>query len=68
MTPEQLAARLARVSVHEREIKMCLSKYAYKSREEGQLAATYRKGRLNAPSSLRLYICPYCEMWHLTKI
>jgi hypothetical protein len=67
-TPEQLAARLAKVAEREREIKMCLSKRAYASREDAQTAIAYQRGRLNAPSILRLYECPYCEMWHMTRL
>lgn len=51
---------------------MCLIKTRYASKKDAQTACNARlngrKGyRHNRPTDLRLYPCPICHGWHLTK-
>jgi hypothetical protein len=48
---------------------MCGSKARYARKADAAYAKNYRlhRSRLNAPGFLRIYHCPVCNGWHLTR-
>jgi hypothetical protein len=50
--------------------KMCFSKTRYPCKADAVYACTYRlhrDRRRNKPDFLRIYPCPLCNGWHLTR-
>lgn len=49
--------------------KMCSSKRKYTKREAETVMNAFRRhrGSHGRPESLRSYVCPFCNGWHLTK-
>lgn len=49
--------------------RMCLNKKGYTKREGKSVLNALKKnrGRHGRPESFRIYPCPICDQWHLTK-
>jgi len=43
----------------------CTKKRKYKTKELATIAGAYQE--LRTPNKLRVYQCPRCNQWHLTK-
>ncbi len=67
LTPEQRAEIAAQAMEAAKMAAMCLTKRAYPTKAKAAKQVSRRIGKLNTPSALRVYQCPHCDMWHLTK-
>ena len=45
--------------------RVCWSKHGYRTRRNAVLAGRYRMAA--GEVGLTSYLCPYCQLWHLTK-